>query len=85
MATSEEVRAGETDYSDREDAVAYSSDIEKQEDEKEPSDTIAEKEAERDPNIVTWDGDNDPENPMNWPTSRKIAAIGIVSFITLLS
>ncbi|KAF2678778.1 MFS general substrate transporter [Lentithecium fluviatile CBS 122367] len=41
--------------------------------------------ADIDPNIVTWDGPNDPANPMNWTTSKKVAAIGIVSFITLLS
>jgi hypothetical protein len=38
-----------------------------------------------DPNIVDWDGPDDPENPMNWPTSKKIANIGLVSLITLLS
>jgi hypothetical protein len=38
-----------------------------------------------DPNIVDWDGPDDPENPMNWPTSKKIASIGLVSLITLLS
>jgi hypothetical protein len=40
---------------------------------------------ERDPNIVDWDGPNDPENPLNWPTSKKVTAIGVVSLITLLS
>jgi hypothetical protein len=38
-----------------------------------------------DPNIVDWDGPNDPENPMNWPTSKKITNIALVSLITLLS
>jgi hypothetical protein len=38
-----------------------------------------------DQNIVDWDGPDDPENPMNWPTSKKIANIGLVSLITLLS
>jgi hypothetical protein len=42
-------------------------------------------EVESDPNIVTWDGPNDPENPMNWSAAKKYSAIGIVSFITLLS
>lgn len=27
---------------------------------------------EHDQSIVDWDGDEDPENPMNWPIGRKI-------------
>ncbi|KAL9610375.1 MAG: hypothetical protein Q9167_004915 [Letrouitia subvulpina] len=38
-----------------------------------------------DPNIVDWDGPDDPENPLNWSVAKKLAAIGIVSMITLLS
>jgi hypothetical protein len=49
------------------------------------SDPGAVENVENDPNIVTWDGPDDRENPMNWPTSKKVTAIGIVSFITLLS
>ena len=41
-----------------------------------PADTQAEKEpavtdAEHDPNIVDWDGDADPENPLNWTARKK--------------
>ena len=32
--------------------------------------------------LVDWDGPNDPQNPLNWPNSRKWAAIGLVSFNT---
>ena len=32
--------------------------------------------------LVDWDGPNDPQNPLNWPTSRKWTAIGLVSFNT---
>jgi hypothetical protein len=39
----------------------------------------------KDPNIVDWESQDDPENPLNWPLSKKITAIGIVSLITLLS
>jgi hypothetical protein len=39
----------------------------------------------QDPNIVDWDGPNDPANPLNWPRAKKIAALGIVSLIALLS
>ncbi|KAI0412499.1 cycloheximide resistance protein [Xylaria grammica] len=40
---------------------------------------------EDDPNIVWWDGDNDPENPYNWSTLRKVLNCGCVSFQTFLS
>ena len=38
---------------------------------------------ERDPNLVEWDGPNDPENPMNWKTSKKwiiTIALGFMTF-----
>lgn len=38
-----------------------------------------------DPNIVWWDGENDPENPYNWTTMRKIVNCGAVSFQTFLA
>lgn len=40
-----------------------------------PSSSESEKkpEAVEDPNLVTWDGDDDPENPKNWPIRRKWA------------
>jgi MFS transporter, DHA1 family, multidrug resistance protein len=37
----------------------------------------------RDPNLIEWDGPNDPENPMNWPTSKKwrvTIAMGMMTF-----
>jgi len=37
-----------------------------------------------DPNIVGWDA-NDPENPQNWPTRKKLTAVGMASMITFLS
>ncbi|KAI1460339.1 MFS general substrate transporter [Annulohypoxylon moriforme] len=40
---------------------------------------------EKDPNIVEWDGPNDPENPMNWPDSKKWINISIVSIITIVT
>jgi len=41
-----------------------------------PAGTSIEKEpavidAERDPNIVDWDGETDPENPLNWSARKK--------------
>ncbi|GAP89747.2 putative cycloheximide resistance protein [Rosellinia necatrix] len=41
--------------------------------------------ANEDPNIVFWEGDQDPANPMNWPTWKKVANVGIVSILTLLT
>lgn len=38
----------------------------------------------RDPSIVDWDGPNDPMNPLNWSSSKKVVAIAIVSLITFL-
>ena len=39
----------------------------------------------QDPNIVDWDGPDDPENPLNWASSKKLAAMTIVSLVTMLS
>jgi len=36
-------------------------------------------------NIVWWDGENDPLDPMNWPSFRKWSAIVVVSGITFLT
>jgi hypothetical protein len=38
-----------------------------------------------DPNIVGWDGDDDPQNPMNWSPFLKWGAIAIVSGVTFLT
>ncbi|KAL5400135.1 hypothetical protein PMIN03_000327 [Paraphaeosphaeria minitans] len=37
-----------------------------------------------DPNIVNWEKDA-PDNPMNWPSSKKIGVVAVVAFITMLS
>lgn len=39
----------------------------------------------RDPNIVDWDGPDDPENPLNWTTKRKVSATVSIALITLLT
>ncbi|KAF5019851.1 hypothetical protein F66182_8130 [Fusarium sp. NRRL 66182] len=39
----------------------------------------------RDPNAVDWDGPDDPNNPMNWPATRKWTCIGALSLMTLLT
>lgn len=38
-----------------------------------------------DPNIVFWDGDDDPQNPMNWPGTQRWGAVAVVSAITFLT
>jgi multidrug resistance protein len=47
---------------------------------------LAEQEEEvHDPNIISWDGPNDPQNPMNWSDMRKWLSIALVSMITFLT
>lgn len=36
----------------------------------------------QDPHVVGWDGDNDPENPMNFSLARKIWMSSMASFMT---
>jgi hypothetical protein len=38
-----------------------------------------------DPNGVGWDGDNDPENPKNWPEAKKWGMVVVLFFITFLT
>ncbi|XXH02925.1 hypothetical protein Hte_009315 [Hypoxylon texense] len=37
------------------------------------------------PNIVWWDGPDDPENPYNWPTWRKVLNCGLISAMTFIA
>lgn len=38
-----------------------------------------------DPDIVDWDGPDDPENPLNWPESRKRTNLILLSVLTVIS
>ncbi|KAI0436659.1 major facilitator superfamily domain-containing protein [Xylaria telfairii] len=38
-----------------------------------------------DSNVVFWEGDNDPANPMNWSTWKRVTNVGIISILTLLT
>lgn len=38
-----------------------------------------------DPNIVSWDGPNDPDNPLNWSSGLKWSNVALVSAITFLT
>jgi hypothetical protein len=35
--------------------------------------------------IVGWDGQDDPDNPQNFPEGRKLALLGLISAFTLIS
>ncbi len=37
------------------------------------------------PNIVWWVGPDDPENPYNWPTWRKVLNCGLISAMTFIA
>ncbi|OKL62600.1 hypothetical protein UA08_01671 [Talaromyces atroroseus] len=39
---------------------------------------------EQDPNIVWWDSEDDPANPMNWSLLKKWTNIGLISAITFI-
>ena len=74
------------------DESTYSHDVEKQADGNDSARDIAthdiathDEKALQDPNIVDWDGPDDPENPLNWASSKKLAAMTIVSLVTMLS
>ncbi|KAK0608987.1 Efflux pump vrtL, partial [Lasiodiplodia hormozganensis] len=43
------------------------------------------REEEDDPNIVTWEDDEDPMNPLNWSKGKKWTAILLVSSFTFIS
>ncbi|KAL0929776.1 polyamine transporter 3 [Colletotrichum truncatum] len=38
-----------------------------------------------DPTLIDWDGPNDPENPQNWPKSRKFVNLALMSILTIIS
>ncbi|RYP35284.1 hypothetical protein DL767_003872 [Monosporascus sp. MG133] len=35
--------------------------------------------------LVSWDGDDDPENPRNWSARKKWGNVGLVSMITIIT
>ncbi|KAI0020811.1 MFS multidrug transporter [Xylariomycetidae sp. FL0641] len=45
----------------------------------------SEEDQSKDPNVVTWDGPDDPENPLNWSQRRKWTATILVSCFTFIS
>ncbi|KAL1876179.1 hypothetical protein VTK73DRAFT_9617 [Phialemonium thermophilum] len=41
--------------------------------------------SEDEANVVWWDGPDDPENPFNWPTWRKVATCSLISAMTFIT
>ncbi|CAD6442598.1 f42aebb5-e7a6-4ad3-be1c-b77f14329f51 [Sclerotinia trifoliorum] len=64
-------------------------DVEAQgEKEKEAALSLKREKEEHDPNLVTWDGPDDPENPMNWPAKKKwciTVILGVMTFVVTFS
>ncbi|KAF7925274.1 hypothetical protein BELL_0179g00090 [Botrytis elliptica] len=60
-------------------------DVEAQgEKEKEDALRLEREKEEHDPNLVTWDGPDDPDNPMNWGTKKKwfiTVILGLMTFV----
>jgi hypothetical protein len=48
-----------------------------------PSDEVAKEEAAT--NIVSWDGEHDEDNPMNWKSAKKWRILAVVSMMTFVT
>jgi hypothetical protein len=55
-----------------------------EEEEREEEFRQQEKEAAKDPNLVEWDGPDDPENPMNWPSNKKLIVTCFLALLTFV-
>lgn len=42
-------------------------------------------ESSEDENVVWWDGDDDPDNPYNWPAWRKAMTCSLISAMTFVT
>ena len=51
----------------------------------EPADHNTTSKEETDDFIVDWDGDDDPENPLNWPSRKKGIIIALLSSLTFVT
>ncbi|KAK4943292.1 hypothetical protein LTR10_017135 [Elasticomyces elasticus] len=61
------------------------SDLEKVMSKHEDGDVAVTVEVTTDPNVINWNGPDDPENPLNWPASKKWTNIAFLSAITFLT
>jgi len=48
-------------------------------------DSLEDDQDQPDPDIVTWDGPDDPQNPMNWPDKKKWFNIAVLSILTIIT
>lgn len=46
---------------------------------------LADEEALEDQRIIDWNGPDDPNNPMNWPESRKWVNLTVMSILSIIS
>ncbi|KAK8254788.1 major facilitator superfamily domain-containing protein [Phyllosticta capitalensis] len=60
-------------------AMATTEDVEAEQQAKKDADI------QQDPNLVNWDGEDDPANPLNWPETTKWRNIALLSFTTLVT
>jgi hypothetical protein len=42
-------------------------------------------EEDGDPNTVSWDGPDDPANPMNWTMRKKWGNVAVLSILTIIT
>lgn len=49
----------------------------------EPDQTAIEQEAKEKDNVVDWDGPDDPQNPRNWPTWKRMTQVILASAFLL--
>lgn len=42
-------------------------------------------EKELDPDVIGWEGPDDPENAMNWPTGKKVRQLVLMAFNTFIT
>ncbi|RFU72070.1 bicyclomycin resistance [Trichoderma arundinaceum] len=47
--------------------------------------TVQDVDSSDDENTVWWDGDDDPENPYNWPMWRKVLNCVLISSLTFIT
>lgn len=50
-----------------------------------PEESKADAREDDDTNVVWWDGDDDPANPYNWPTWRKVVNCLMISLLTFVT
>lgn len=53
--------------------------------EKDGRKTATTEDEQQDPNIVSWDGPDDPADPLNWGNLLKVINVGLVSGICLVT